>query len=190
MRVCTAVLLLVAGCGGPVPEEEIGPPRMDGVEASRPVETPGAPATRAPGWAVPPEWRETTPTSSMRVLQATIPGSAGQGEVVVFFFGEGQGGSVEANLDRWLGQIDVDGAPRREAFGVGDYQVSMLEAAGTLLPSPMAGIAEPRPGSKMLGAVVEGPGGPWFVKATGPAATIEENRDVFIEFLRSFSPPR
>src|SRR5271156_6495465 len=42
---------------------------------------------------LPAGWRQVPPNSSMRVAQAVIPGAAGEGELAVFFFGAGQGGS-------------------------------------------------------------------------------------------------
>lgn len=45
------------------------------------------------------------------------------------------------------------------------------------------GPATAQPGSRLLGAVVEGPGGPWFVKAIGPDATVAAARPAFLELL-------
>jgi hypothetical protein len=36
--------------------------------------------------------------------------------------------------------------------------------------------------------VVEGPGGPWFFKATGPQSTLGEEREAFREMLGSIRP--
>jgi hypothetical protein len=40
----------------------------------------------------------------------------------------------------------------------------------------------------MLAALVEGPGGPWVFKATGPEATMEAAREDFFALLRSVRP--
>jgi len=48
----------------------------------------------------------------------TIPPTAGDtasAECVVYFFGAGQGGSVEANLDRWKGQMLTPGGKPADA---------------------------------------------------------------------------
>jgi hypothetical protein len=139
-------------------------------------------------WDLPPGWRAVPPTSPMRLAQMTIPGASGPGELVVFYFGPGQGGGVEANLNRWVGQMEVAAGsePARETFAAGDYRVTTLEVAGTLLPSGMGmGPSTPQPGSRMLAAVVEGPGGPWFFKATGPDATLAAARGAFRDLLES-----
>jgi hypothetical protein len=47
------------------------------------------------------------------------------------------------------------------------------------------GSSSPQPGFRLLGAVVEGPGGPWFFKATGPDATLGPQKDAFVAMLKS-----
>jgi hypothetical protein len=137
---------------------------------------------------LPPGWERQPPSSSMRIAQATIPGDGGPGELAVFYFGPGGGGGVDANLERWIGQMQVEAGgpePRRDRFQVGDFAVTTVEVAGTLMPSGMgSGPDTPQPGSLLFGAVVEGPGGPWFFKATGPAATLAAQREAFIAMLR------
>jgi hypothetical protein len=149
----------------------------------------GVPPATAGGsiaWDLPAGWQEETPSSGMRMAQASIPGPGGPAQLVVFFFGPGGGGGVEANLDRWVGQMEVAPGtePVRETFDAGGYRVTMLDVAGTLQPSGMGmGPSAPQPGSRMLAAVVEGPGGPWFFKATGPDATLGPARDAFRSML-------
>ena len=47
----------------------------------------------------------------MRLATYTVAPDA---ECGVYFFGSGQGGSVEANLDRWIGQfLQADGKPSK-----------------------------------------------------------------------------
>jgi hypothetical protein len=50
------------------------------------------------------------------------------------------------------------------------------------------GPVEPAPGSQLLGAVIEGPGGPWFFKVTGPTDTVSAAAAAFDEMLRSVRP--
>jgi hypothetical protein len=45
--------------------------------------------------------------------------------------------------------------------------------------------AERLEGYMLLGAIVEGPDAPWFFKFTGPAATVEAQRDAFVGMMRS-----
>ncbi len=126
----------------------------------------------------------------MRLAEAEIPGEGGAALLTVFFFGAGAGGGIEANVQRWAGQIEAEAGtePVRESYEVGGYAVSTIAVEGTLLPSRMGGgPSEPVPGSKLVGAVVEGPGGPWFFKVTGPADTVTAAEPAFEAMLRSVS---
>jgi len=145
-----------------------------------------ASATTSVAYDLPAAWTRVQPTSSMRLDQAAIPGEGGNGELAVFFFGAGGGGGVEANLQRWSDQMDSSSGPARESFDVGDYRVTWIDVTGTLQPSSMGmGPSDPQPNSRMFAAVVEGSGGPWFFKATGPASTMDAAREEFVTMLRS-----
>jgi hypothetical protein len=124
----------------------------------------------------------------MRAAQAVIPGPAGDAELAVFFFGVGEGGNVEANLQRWMNQIipDAGGAPQRETFENRGLRITWIDAHGLLKPGEMGmGPSAPQVNTRLLGAVIEGEGGPWFFKATGPEATLAPQRDAFIAMLHS-----
>jgi len=137
---------------------------------------------------LPAGWIPGRPSSSMRLAEATVPGPAGDALLTVFFFGEGGGGGVEANLQRWAGQIAAEPGtqPERDRFDFDGWTVSTLAVEGTLQPSRMGtGPTEPMPGAMLVGAVLEGPGGPWFFKLTGPAATVAAARPDLEAMLRS-----
>jgi len=135
---------------------------------------------------LPDGWMRQAPSSSMRLDQASIPGAGGEGQLAVYFFGVGGGGGVDANLERWAAQVEHEGEPVRETFDVNGYQVTTIEVAGTLLPSGMSsGPSTPQPDSILYAAVVEGTGGPWFFKATGPKATMAPQKDAFVGMLKS-----
>ncbi len=137
---------------------------------------------------LPAGWEAQPPSSKMRVAQVTISGEAGAAQLGVFFFGEGQGGSADENIRRWIGQVEFapGSSTGRQQFDAHGYTVTWVDFEGTLQPAPMTGgPAEPQPGSRLLGAIVEGPGGPWFFKVTGPSATVAPQRDAFIAMLES-----
>src|SRR4029450_1774603 len=62
----------------------------------------------------PTDWKPVPTSSSMRVAQFAIPhaaADASDAELVVYYFG-GSGGTVEANIERWIGQMQQpDGRP-------------------------------------------------------------------------------
>lgn len=139
---------------------------------------------------LPSDWVEEPPSNAMRLTQARIPGPAGEAQLAVFFFGPGGGGGTEANLQRWIGQMEVTPGtePLRDRFRSGALTITTIEVGGTLLPSGMGmGPAEPQPGSSLYGAVVEGPGGPWFFKLTGPADTLLAAREPYLAMLRGLT---
>lgn len=139
---------------------------------------------------VPASWATEAPSGSMRKAQYAIPGSGGEGTAVLYFFGTGQGGSTQDNIDRWIEQFeDPDGGNLKDQARVGTVSNHGLTSThvyveGTMKPAPMMGVPESQAGWAMLGGVVEGPGGPWFWKATGPEATIAEARPTF-EYMLS-----
>jgi hypothetical protein len=127
-----------------------------------------------------------------------IPAAKGDREDAdcgVIFFGPGQGGGVEANLQRWLGQfIQPDGRPttqaaRRSEKAIHSLKVTTVDVAGTYLfsPTPMSAEKTPKPGFRMLGAIVEAPAGSGFFKLTGPAATVAAASGDFDALLASLS---
>ena len=195
------LLVVMAGtlaCGraqdpaGAAPPTTTPPPGPVSSRGQAVTPAPMAPAEASQGMPVafdlPAGWERQPPSSTMRIAQASIPGAAGPGELAVFYFGPGGGGGVDANLERWIGQMQAEAGsaePQRDRFQVGHFAVTTVEVEGTLLPSGMgSGPASPQPNSLLLGAVVEGPGGPWFFKATGPAATLAPQREAFMAMLR------
>ena len=143
---------------------------------------------------VPTEWNEQSPSSSMRKAQYALPKVAGDGEdgeLAVFYFGMGQGGSVEANIERWIGQISQpDGSSSKEKAKtnkkeIGGMPVTLVDVSGTYSAGMMSN-APPRQGYRMLAAVAETPEGPWFFKLTGPEKTIAKWSSSFDQFIGSF----
>ncbi|HEX7180823.1 MAG TPA: hypothetical protein VF756_03205 [Thermoanaerobaculia bacterium] len=138
---------------------------------------------------MPANWQSETPETSMRMAQAAIPGASGPGLLAVFYFGPGGGGGVEDNIQRWIDQMEP--APgsdlQPETFQTPNgYKVTWVDVAGVLKPSSMGmGPETAQPNSRLFGAVVEGPGGPWFFKVTGPDATLSAERENFLSMLRS-----
>ena len=144
----------------------------------------------------PSGWIEQTPRSRMRRAQFALPRESGDsedGELTVFYFGMGQGGSTEANISRWIGQVSQpDGSSSRDKAKISQSKVSgfpmtEVDVSGTLKASTMPGVSQrpARPGYRLLGAVLESPQGPWFFKLVGPQKTISRWADSFRQFISS-----
>jgi hypothetical protein len=136
-----------------------------------------APASSAGGisWTVPARWT-TGQGSSMRVATYSVPGAGGAaaGECAVFFFGPGQGGGVDDNVARWGKQFEGAPGPTTRIQQAGGLRVTRAEVVGTYLApgGPMMQSTGKKTGYRLLGAIVEAPGGNVFFKLTGPAATV------------------
>lgn len=137
---------------------------------------------------LPQPWEPVKPSSNMRAFQAVIADGDAKADLVLFHFGVGGGGGVEANIERWFGQVEA--APSSEPFvevlGINDVKVHVAETVGTMKPSPMMGINEAVPNIRLLGAVVEGEGGPWFIKITGDKDLVNRYREQHFALFRSF----
>lgn len=195
MRIWVAIMAVVAlcvSCSEPTPTSEV---RGSG-SAPAPAAAHGSAAPGGELHFQPPNgWRSETPSSSMRKGQYKLPRAEGDtedAELVVYYFGQGQGGSVDANVERWIGQFrKADGAPagdvaRRTTVEVRGIKITIVDVSGTYTGGgPMMGSGEPKPNYRMLAAVAETPGGPWFVKLTGPARTVAGWEKGFQEFLDS-----
>ena len=135
---------------------------------------------------LPKGWQSQKVASSMRLVQAAIPGSGGPGEFGVFYFGPGGGGPVDANINRWVGQMEGADKPNPETFEVNGYRVTWVDLKGTMKATSMGmGPKTAQANARLFGGVVEGPGGPWFFKADGPDATLAPQRDAFVAMLKS-----
>lgn len=145
----------------------------------------------------PKGWIEKAAAGPMRRMQFNLPraqGDSEDGELVVFYFGKGEGGSVEANINRWVGQFaQPDGTPSRNKAKIEKRQVSgmnvtTVDLKGTYQAS-MTPMATERvvnkPGFRLLAAIVETPEGSYFFKLTGPEKTIARWADSFQQFINS-----
>ena len=145
---------------------------------------------------VPDGWRTRPAASSMRVAEFTLPRAATDkedAELIVYFFG-GSGGSVQANIDRWISQVaQPDGRPSNQVAKTSATQtrsglkVSLVDVSGTYVAEVTPGSSERfnKPGFRLRAAVVETPRGPYFLKLTGPAGTVAHWDESFLAFVAS-----
>jgi len=147
-------------------------------------------------WTTPTGWKTEGPRP-MRAATYTIAPAAGDttsAECVVYFFGADQGGSVQANLDRWKGQVLAPGGKPAVAKiakqTIHGLPVTTIDASGDYTGMG-GGMASSKPvvqkNYRLLGAIIEGPGGNVFVKFTGPAKTIAASHVAFEQLLNSFA---
>jgi hypothetical protein len=132
----------------------------------------------------------------MRVSQYRLPAAGGDAEaasLVVYFFGAGQGGSVDANLERWVSQMQTpDGRPskdkaRTETTTINGMKVTLLDLTGTYTGGDMAAgsAAQSKPNFRLRAGVIETPKGAYFIKLVGPENTVTRWDQAFKEFVGS-----
>jgi hypothetical protein len=152
-------------------------------------------------FAAPEGWTQEQPVSRMRRAQYRLPkveGDSEDAQVVVFYFG-GSGGSVEANVDRWVGMFTKeDGSPATGQSKISKKQVNglpvtLVDVSGTYNSQSMGpmggggatGGSGPKPHFRMLAAIAETSTGPWFIRLTGPKKTVDRWEKSFFAFVDS-----
>jgi hypothetical protein len=145
---------------------------------------------------VPAAWASQPPSSSMRLAQFRVPGKAGSAdaELIVFYFGQGQGGSAEANIARWQSQFSAPGGkpvtPSVQRFQVAGMPATTVELSGTYTRSVgMGAPGTPTPDQTLLAAVLETPKGNLFLQLHGPRATVAAHRAAFLTMVRGIKKP-
>ena len=146
-------------------------------------------------FTTPAGWHAQAPTSSMRIAEFALPHADGDGEdaqLVIYYFG-GEGGSVDANLQRWVGQMQQpDGRPsnavaKKETRSVNGLSVTLLDVSGTYVAemAPGAVAHNNKPNFRLRAGVVETRNGPYFIKLTGPAKTVGKWDTAYAQFVGS-----
>jgi hypothetical protein len=136
----------------------------------------------------PAGWTEKAVTSSMRVAQFTLPAKPGaEAELVIYYFGADGAGSVQDNLDRWVGQFtQPDGKPKIETVKLAGQDATIVSISGHFSAQAMAGnAAVDKDDQALLGAIVASPSGPYYFKLVGAKPTVAANEAKFRDMLKS-----
>ena len=197
-------LLLPVGCK--TKTEEVQPsPEVASSAALPPAATPTEPAKVAKPaqprrrmmlkWDDPPTWKRIKPTNRMRKASYIIPkakGDPANAELSVFRLG----GSVKANIDRWVGQfqgVKADDVKQTErvAHNMQQHVVEIKRAtfSGGMSGGPGAP-AKTAANFGLLGGIIETPAGKFFFKMTGPSKTVSRSKAAFLGMLDSFRMER
>jgi hypothetical protein len=127
----------------------------------------------------PESWESAKPSSNMRAAQFSASSPSGKkAEVVFYYFGSGNTGGIQANVDRWMKQFENPLAKEVETITVGKTKVTYASAHGTFLSGRPFGPKTPNPGYGLLAAIIEGKEGAVFIKITGPKDAVEANVEV------------
>ena len=145
----------------------------------------------------PDGWVTEKASSSMRVAQYKLPRAEGDNDdasLVLYYFGATQGGTAQANIDRWISQMQQpDGSASKdkaktETTTSNGLKVTTVDVSGTYTAemAPGSGSFHHDPNYRLRAAVVETPKGNYFVKLAGPAKTIARWDQSYTDYLKSF----
>jgi hypothetical protein len=173
--------IMLLGCSSQKKNEEGQPPTL----SSQSQNVAGV------QWSIPANWTK-GPEKQMRVGTYLVKGSddnAEQGECAVFYFGEGQGGNVEANIDRWFAQFENRTNEERKKEEFNGIKVTTVSVQGNYLSpgGPMMESQGTKEKHSLCGAIVEAPGGMVFFKFTGPTPLVDGASKDFRAMLQSLS---
>jgi len=143
----------------------------------------------------PAAWAKKTPKVRIIEVEYEVPAAKGDelaGRMTVM----GAGGSVEANIDRWIGQFEQpDGSDTKdktkiEKLKVSGQDVQWVDVAGTYKDAPGGPLAGGktilRENYRMLAAIVQTKdAGNYFLKFYGPKSTVTENEKAFRDLVDS-----
>jgi hypothetical protein len=144
-------------------------------------------------FTAPAGWQKKEPTSRIVEAEFAIPPAQGDqtpGRLTAM----GAGGSVEQNVDRWVGQFVGPGGavpkPQRDKLTVDGSQVELVDLSGTYKDTPggpfAGGKTINRENYRMLGAIIQTKNaGNYFLKLYGPKATIDASAQGFHEMVKS-----
>ncbi len=144
----------------------------------------------------PADWERKEPANRIVEVELAAPAAEGDEQAARITI-MGAGGSIEANIDRWITQFtQPDGSSTRdqtkiEKIKVADTEVHLVDIKGTYKDQAGGPFARQpatmRDGYRMLAAIIVTDYGRYYVKMYGPAKTIAENEKPFRAFIESLA---
>jgi len=140
-------------------------------------------------WEKPLLWREEA-SDGLRLATFSIADRESSGQCTLVPL-PGDGGGIQANVQRWLEQLNL---PQPSTSELADFlsRQKQMRTNGDLpvmvIDFTTLSRRQERSGASMLVAIVSGENQTMFVKLCGARALVEKNRQAFAEFCRSLSP--
>lgn len=166
---------------GATPSQGVAPPPPAELD-------PAHPSLAGVAWSVPEGLTPRPPANNMRAAEYVASGEAGEAVLAVSFF-PGMAGSVDDNVQRWVGQFTTaDGHPvpgdHSQQSTVGGLNVTRVDVTGNYVG--MAG--DGGQGQRLLGLIVQAPTGPVFFKLVGPTPTVAAAEPAFDALMQTIHP--
>jgi hypothetical protein len=155
-----------------------GHPEIPGMNAT----TPPADAGNVPTWTIPDGWQP-APLSQFLIAKFSIIAADGAQAAVNVSSLAGDGGGLEANVNRWRGQL---GLPAISEILTGSIDVAGGKAQVVDFTGTDSKTGKP---SRLIGAIVPQNGQTWFYKLMGDPEIVAQQKDAFMKFVESAKYP-
>jgi len=129
----------------------------------------------------PESWQWGKPSGSFRTAQLEKKAPDGTPLVITFSrFPAGEGGSVQANVDRWISQFtQTTGTPEVISHAGTGCPFTLVKILGTMKGGVPGGPAKELPQAMLRGAILESDGELVMVKLAGPASAVRSGEKDF-----------
>ena len=149
--------------------------------------------------SAPGEWEQKQPRTRIVEHEFAAPAADGDSEAGRLTI-MGAGGSVDANIQRWIGQFSQDDGSKTEDAAkvekkkIAGMEVRLVDISGTYKDMPggpfAGGKTIERPNYRMLAAIIVSGDpnvGNYFLKFYGPKKTIDANEKPFRKMVESLT---
>lgn len=134
----------------------------------------------------PSDWKKVQPSNNIVEAEFELPRAEGDeydGRLTLMSVA----GDPQQTIATRKGEFNFEPGepPREEKMEIAGAEATLVDLRGEWLGMASGQKMAPRPGYRMLLVIVPIPGGPLYVKLTGPRATLAGREDEFRAFLRS-----
>lgn len=139
--------------------------------------------------SVPGNWQSIAPSSNMRLAQYAIPGEL-NAEMIVYYFGPTQGGTAEANINRWVSQFrTVSDQPVKPLISnfktTGGFDVTWVELQGEYARGVGSGpVGKFQSNQKLIAAITRTHKGNLYIQLHGDVEVVNHHQDDFLIFVK------
>ncbi len=160
-----------------------GHPDISRMSATAPVENQNANSVASSIWTIPPDWKQ-LPSSEFLIAQFSISDSTGAKAQVNVAELNGNGGGLEANVNRWRGQLGLQSIAEILTTGLSPTDTSGAQVVDFSGTNSQTG----KP-ARLIGAIVPQSGTTWFYKLMGDEKIVAQQKDAFLKFVQSAKYP-
>ncbi len=140
----------------------------------------------------PATWIEQSPAGMpSRVANYTLPGIDGAeaARLLAHYYGPDGAGTPHGNIEVWTGAFRSSTrgpvVPTVDRFDVAGMPVTLVELAGEFKKTGAPAFSRDQ---VFMCAIVEAPSGPIYIRIFGQTATVERNREAYMELIRGLRP--